>query len=141
MNLVCIVCDTFRADIIGPGKQLSFVRTPYLDQLARESVVFDRAYGEAQATIHMRRAFFTGQRTFPYNENPGSRGLMAQSLGWHRIPDSQVTLAEILFERGYVTGLVGDVFHMFKPTMNFHRGFMHWQFVRGQEADPLRCGP
>jgi arylsulfatase A-like enzyme len=30
---------------------------------------------------------------------------------------------------------------MFKPNMNFTRGFMHWHFVRGQEADPLRCGP
>jgi arylsulfatase A-like enzyme len=141
MNVVAIVCDTFRADIIGPGKKLSFVRTPNLDRLARESVVFDRAYGDAQATIQMRLAFFTGHRTYPYRENPGGRGIMNSCLGWHRIPDSRITLSEILFEHGYVTGLVGDVFHMFKPNMNFHRGFMHWHFVRGQEADPVRCGP
>jgi arylsulfatase A-like enzyme len=141
LNLVCICCDTFRADIIGPGKKLSFVETPNLDQLARESVVFDRAYGEAQATIQMRLAFFTGNRTFPYDRNPGARGLMCQSLGWHRIPDEQTALAEKLFEAGYVTGFVTDVFHMFKPTMNFHRGFMHWDFIRGQEADPVHCGP
>jgi arylsulfatase A-like enzyme len=30
---------------------------------------------------------------------------------------------------------------MFKPNMNYHRGFMHWHFVRGQEADPVHCGP
>jgi arylsulfatase A-like enzyme len=66
---------------------------------------------------------------------------MNSCLGWHRIPDSRITLSEILFDHGYVTGLVGDVFHMFKPNMNFHRGFMHWHFVRGQEADPVRCGP
>ncbi len=141
MNLICICCDTFRADIIGPGRKLSFVQTPNLDQLLRESIVFDRAYGEAQATIQMRLAFFTGHRTFPYNDNPGNRGLMAQSLGWHRIPDSRVTLAEVLFEAGFVTGFVTDVFHMFKPNMNFTRGFMHWDFIRGQEADPVHCGP
>jgi len=141
LNIVCICCDTFRADIVGPGKKLSFIDTPNLDHLMRESVVFDNAFGEAQATIQMRLAFFTGNRTFPYSENPGSRGLMCQSLGWHRIPDEQTALAEKLFEHGYVTGFVTDVFHMFKPTMNFHRGFMHWDFIRGQEADPLHCGP
>ena len=141
MNCIVICCDTFRADIVGPGQKLSFVETPNLDQLMRESVVFDRAYGEAQATIQMRNAFWTGHRTFPYRVNPGCRGLMSQSLGWHRVPDSRVTLAEMLFEQGYVTGFVSDVFHMFKPNMNFTRGFMHWDFIRGQEADPLRCGP
>lgn len=141
LNIVCICCDTFRADIIGSGGKLGFIDTPNLDQLMRESVVFDRAFGEAQATIQMRLAFFTGNRTFPYSDDPGSRGLMCQSLGWHRIPDDQTALAEKLFDAGYITGFVTDVFHMFKPTMNFHRGFMHWDFIRGQEADPLRCGP
>lgn len=141
LNLVVICCDTFRADIVGSGQKLSFIETPNLDALHSQSIVFDRAFGEAQATIQMRLAFFTGNRTFPYNSNPGSRGLMCQSLGWHRIPDEQTALAEKLFEAGYVTGLVSDVFHMFKPTMNFHRGFMHWEFVRGQEVDPVRCGP
>ena len=141
MNCIVICCDTFRFDLLGEGRKLSFVRTPNLDALRNQSVVFDRAYGECQATIQMRNSFWTGQRTFPYRVNPGCRGLMSKVLGWHRIPDGRVTLAETLFEQGFVTGFVSDVFHMFKPNMNFHRGFMHWQFVRGQEADPLRCGP
>ena len=140
MNVICICADTFRTDIIGPGKKLSFVETPNLDRLMRESVVFDRAYGEAQPTIQMRNALFTGHRTFPYRENPGHRGLRG-GYGWHRIPDSRMTVSEMFFEAGYVTGFVSDVFHMFKPNMNFTRGFMHWDFIRGQEADPLRCGP
>jgi len=41
MNVVAIVMDTFRADIIGAGKKLSFVQTPNLDRLAAESIVFD----------------------------------------------------------------------------------------------------
>ena len=140
MNVICICCDTFRADIIGSDKKLSFVGTPNLDQLMRESVVFDRAYGEAQPTIQMRNALFTGHRTYPYLENPNHRGLPG-GFGWHPIPHTRTTIAETLFDAGYVTGLVADVFHMFKPNMNFTRGFMHWNFVRGQEADPLHCGP
>lgn len=96
--------------------------------------MFDNAFGEAQATIQMRLAFHTGYRTFPHQENPGHRGLPTQPLGWHRIPDARTTLSEMLCEAGYITGLVGDVFHMFKRGMNFHRGLIHWHFVRGQEA-------
>ncbi len=31
MNVICICLDTFRADIVGVGKKLSFVETPNLD--------------------------------------------------------------------------------------------------------------
>ena len=34
MNLIVICLDTFRADMIGPGKAMSDVRTPNLDALA-----------------------------------------------------------------------------------------------------------
>jgi len=36
MNVVCICLDTFRADIVGPGKKYSHVRTPNLDAFAAE---------------------------------------------------------------------------------------------------------
>ncbi len=139
-NLVVICCDTFRADLVGPGQRLSFVATPNLDQLMRESVVFDSAFGEAQPTLQMRLAFFTGNRTFPYRKRVPHRGLFAVTPGWHPIPHQETTLAEKLFEAGYVTGFVTDVFHMFKPCGNFHRGFLVWDFIRGQEADPIRRG-
>jgi arylsulfatase A-like enzyme len=40
-----------------------------------------------------------------------------------------------------VTGLVADVYHLFKPTQNFTRGFLSWRFIRGQEMDCYRSGP
>ena len=139
-NVVCICCDTFRADIVGAGQKLSFVHTPNLDRLMSESVVFDSAFGEAQPTLTMRQAWFTGNRVFPFRNNPPHRGLVSVSPGWHPIPHEQTTLAEKFFEAGYVTGFSTDVFHMFKPCGNYHRGFMVWDFIRGQEADPIRRG-
>ena len=53
MNLICICLDTFRADIIGNKGKLSFVETPNLDALARESVCFDRAFGEADSLLDL----------------------------------------------------------------------------------------
>ena len=140
MNVVTIVLDTFRADIIGPGKKLSFVETPNLDRLASESVVFDQAFGEGQPTLQIRRAFFTGRRSFPWRYNFDRRGHWHHAAGWHKIPPEQDTLAEILLSRGYMTGLISDVYHMFKPTMNYWRGFATYEFIRGQESDNYKGG-
>ncbi|MCM8765042.1 MAG: sulfatase, partial [Candidatus Omnitrophica bacterium] len=57
------------------------------------------------------------------------------------IPEDQPTLSEILREAGYRTALISDVYHMFKPSKNFWRGFDQWTFLRGQETDPARSGP
>jgi arylsulfatase A-like enzyme len=59
-----------------------------------------------------------------------------RAYGWQRIPEEQVTLAETLQAHGYTTAFVTDAYHQFKPSMNFHRGFDQWHWVRGQERDP-----
>ena len=141
MNVIVICCDTFRADIVGEGKKLSFVRTPNLDDLAAESVVFDRCFAEGLPTIPLRRCVFTGKRSFPWRFETENEGLQPAGAGWHPIAHELDTLAEILHDAGYATGLVSDVYHMFKPTMNFTRGFLSWRFVRGQENDGYRSGP
>lgn len=80
MNVICIWLDTFRADIVGQGKKLSFVETPHLDAFAEKAVVFDRAFGEGQPTLQTRRSLFTGRRTFPWRFNFDRRG------HWHHAP-------------------------------------------------------
>ncbi|MFH1928292.1 MAG: hypothetical protein ABIK79_09015, partial [Chloroflexota bacterium] len=86
MNLIVICLDTFRADMIGPGKKMSYVETRNLDAFARESVCFGQAYGEGQPTLQMRRAFFTGRRSFPWRYNFDRRGHWHHAPGWHKIP-------------------------------------------------------
>lgn len=141
MNCIVICCDTFRADIIGEGKTLSHIKTPHLDALANESVVFDRCFAEGLPTIPFRRCVFTGQRSFPWRFGTENEGLQPAGAGWHPIPHHLDTLAERLHDAGFATGLVADTYHMFKPTMNFTRGFLSWRFVRGQENDGYRSGP
>jgi arylsulfatase A-like enzyme len=140
MNLICICLDTFRADIIGDSGKLSFVETPNLDALAGDSVCFDRAFGEGQPTLQIRRAMFTGRRSFPWRYNFDRRGHWHHAAGWHKIPPEQDTMAEMLLSRGYMTALVADTYHMFKPTMNYSRGFAAYDFIRGQESDNWRAG-
>ena len=142
MNVVLVLLDSLRADHVGcygrgPTAEGWTCRTPALDALAAESIVFTRAFPEALPTIPVRRALHTGTRTFPFRGWVPQKGDTVRAYGWQRIPEEQVTLAETLQANGYRTALVTDAFHQFKPSMNFHRGFDHWQWVRGQERDPI----
>ena len=141
MNVVLICLDTYRADCVAHTGRNSTIQTPNLDALAREGIYFDNAFGEAQPTIEFRRTLCTGRRAFPWRYDYDTRGLWPNGRGWHKIPPEQDTLAEMLLERGYTTGLCADTYHMFKPTQNFTRGFSSWEFVRGQESDNYRSGP
>ncbi len=136
-NCVVIGCDTFRYDMIVHP----VVRTPNLNRLARRAVKFTQCYGEGLPTIQARRTLFTGIRSFPWRFNPPCASLVPAIIGWHAMPSHQVPLAEHLLSNSVVTGLVADTYHMFKPTQNFTRGFASWNFIRGQEGDPLRSGP
>jgi arylsulfatase A-like enzyme len=140
MNLIVICLDTFRADCLGALGRNPDIRTPHLDRLAAEGVVFENAFGEGQPTIEYRRALVTGMRTFPWCFDYDTRGLWPHGHGWHKICPAHDTLAEILLEQGYLTGFFSDTYHMFKATQNFTRGFASYEFVRGQETDNYRTG-
>ncbi len=141
MNLIVICVDSWRADIVGGNGQSRWIKAPVLADFARQCAVFDRAYGEGMPTVQMRRGFFTGMRSYPWHHDLDGLGLSPAWLGWHRIPSCHTTLAEVLLHHGYCTGLITDCYHLFKPTQNFTRGFLSWQFIRGQQGDNYRVGP
>ena len=140
MNVIVICCDTLRADVMDHTWE-DHVNTPNLDDLRRSCTVFTNAWGEGEPTIPMRRGFFTGIRSYPWRYHLDDRGSFPNLHGWHAIPTEHTTTAERCIANGVCTGLVTDVYHMFKPTMNFTRGFMSYDFIRGQEADMVRSGP
>ncbi len=129
-----VVLDSLRADHVGCYGN-DWIRTPTMDALAKESILFARAYPESLPTIPMRRTLHTGLRTWPFRDWVPQRGDYIRAYGWQRIPEHQVTLAEVLNGEGYQTGFITDAYHQFKPSMNFHRGFNQWRWVRGQEVD------
>ncbi len=134
MNIVIVILDTLRKDHLGCYGN-GWIQTPNLDAFARESLRFTRAYPESLPTIPARRAIHTGKRTFPFRGWIPQKGDTVRIYGWQRIPEEQVTLAEVLSQHGYTTAFVTDTYHQFKPSMNFHRGFDVWRWIRGQESD------
>ena len=144
MNIILVVFDSLRKDCIGAYgcPPWGEVHTPHFDAFAGESLVMNQAFPESLPTLPARRAMYTGQRVYPFhNGDFRLKGDFVGAPGWGPIPEEQPTLAEMLREAGYRTGLVADVYHMFKPSKNFWRGFDQWMFLRGQETDPARSGP
>ncbi len=144
MNIVLVVFDSLRKDSVGVygSPPWGAIRTPHFDAFARESLVMTRAYPESLPTLPARRAIYTGQRVYPFQDADFHlKGDFVGAPGWGPIPESQPTLAEMLKEKGYRTALIADVYHMFKPSKNYWRGFDQWTFLRGQESDPGRSGP
>ena len=76
----------------------------------------------------------TNPRLVPHPNDPQSQIYTAEPYG-------KTTLAEHLLLNGVATGLVSDVYHMFKPTMNFTRGFMSYDYIRGQESPGAQRTP
>jgi len=144
MNIVLVVFDSLRKDCIGAyGKPpWGKVHTPNLDAFASESLMMTQGYPEALPTLPTRRALYTGQRVYPFRDGEYRlKGDFVGSAGWGPISEEQDTVSELLREGGYRTALISDVYHQFKPSKNFWRGFDQWTFLRGQEIDPQRSGP
>jgi len=136
-NLICIVSDTLRADYLGCYGN-DFIHTPNLDAFAGESVVFDCAHPESLPTIPFRRGLHTGRRAYPFDNYNPVRWDNVYLPGWQPMDNNKDCLAENLVEAGYYTGFVSDVPHYFVPGMNFTRGALQWEFVRGQAEDKWR---
>lgn len=144
LNLILVVFDTLRKDCVGTygAPPWGPVQTPNLDRFAEEAVTFTRAYPESLPTLPARRALYTGERVYPFeNGDIRLKGDFTGVLGWGPILEEQDTLAELLQVNGFRTGLVSDLYHQFKPSKNFWRGFDQWTFLRGQEVDTYRSGP
>jgi len=140
MNLILIVTDTLRPDFLGCYGN-PWVKTPRIDAFARQSVQFNCVHGEGLPTIQARRVFMTGREILPFEDAAPRKGVSPGMPGWRALGDEDVTLADFLSACGYYCGMATDLWHLFKPTMNFHRGFHIWEFIRGQEGDPWRTSP
>jgi len=60
MRIVFIICDTLRRDFLGAYGN-GWIRTPNLDALAEESVVFDEAYIGSFPTMPARAEVMAGR--------------------------------------------------------------------------------
>ncbi len=120
-NVVVIVADTFRRDHIGAYGN-GHIKTPYLDEFASQSVVFDHHRVGSFPTMPARADILTG--TFSYTH-----------MGWEPLPRHLTTLPEVFSKAGYTTMGVVDTPFYIRNGFGYDRGFDDFIWVRGQGDD------
>ena len=121
MNVIVIVADTWGIDYLGCYGN-TWIATPNIDQLARDSIVFENAYAEGCPTVPTRRALLTGRYTLPFR-------------GWGPLLPEDRTLADILWAKSIRTALITDTSPMHKTGYGYERGFDFVRYFRGQWSD------
>ena len=100
-NIIVIVADDLGYSDLGCyGSKL--IATPQLDRMAREGVRFTDAYAAAPFCSPSRAGLLTGRLParagLPYVLFPAEH---------HGLPPAEITLAELLRDRGYATACIG----------------------------------
>ena len=124
-RVILITIDTLRWDALttyNPASKLS----PNLAELARDSVVFDRAYTSSPWTLPSMASIMTGLSSLAHGvskENPS-------------FPHKAPMLADLLGDAGYVTGAFGGN-TLLERQQALARGFQAFHFPRGAPAETL----
>jgi arylsulfatase A-like enzyme len=91
-NIILIVLDAARPDHFS-SYGYHRLTTPFIDELAKEGVLFENAYSVAPYTIASTASLFTS--LYPNTHHV--------TRWWKKIPQRMKTLAEILAKQGYAT--------------------------------------
>jgi arylsulfatase A-like enzyme len=138
-NVIIIMNDSLRRDHVNayhvsppwerPGHgDDPFIRTPALDTLAEDAILFDRAYIASYPTVPNRTDLYTGRYGFAYR-------------GWQPLEPDDVILPEVVGAHGYTMALFFDTPPLASGSYNFTRGFDAWRWIRGQHGDRYITDP
>ncbi len=128
-NIVVILADDFGYGSSNCyGADIQHIRTPNLNQLAREGMRFTDASTPAAVCTPTRYAFLTGRYAW---RGPLLYGVLSPPEGPLMIEPELLTLPEYLKQRGYQTAHVGK----------WHLGYTNLKNVEDLSAQPLEPGP
>ena len=141
-NIVFILYDDMGYGDIGAGAQDNgLIKTPHIDQLARQGVVLSDFYAPAPVCTPSRAGFLTGRLppraglhevSYPEGGAEFYTGvvystLIGEPLSNIRLPAEEITIAEVLGAAGYTTGMVGK-WHLgdVSPSLPNDMGFQQF---------------
>jgi len=111
-------------------------KTPNIDRIASEGMMFTDSYGEQSCTAG-RSSFITGQSV--YRTGLSKVGAPASPIG---MSDKLVTIPALLKEQGYVTGQfgknhLGDLNHMLPTNHGFDEFFGNLYHLNAEEEPEM----
>lgn len=124
LRTVVILMDTFRRDNLKIYNPDSKVLTPFLDDMAKDSLIFDQHWIGSAPCMPARRDMFTGRLNFV-------------ERSWGPIEPFDVTLQKVLKDHNVFSHIATDHCHYFRlGGENYVQQFNTWDYIRGQEGDP-----
>jgi arylsulfatase len=133
MNIILISLDTLRASRLGSygyGKPTS----PYLDQIAKEGVLFERAYAADIPTEVAHTGVFTGKVGL-------STGIVSHGSSLTHLPKSVAWMPSLLRSAGFTTGAVDNLYQLKEWFARGYRYYMNSvgtkRWIDGQTVNDL----
>ncbi|MED6313722.1 MAG: sulfatase-like hydrolase/transferase, partial [Verrucomicrobiota bacterium] len=121
-NVLLIVCDDLNTHVSTSGYK--HIQTPHLDRLAKEGVIFNRAYCQYPVCGPSRASFLSGLY-------PESTGVLNNKIDIRETRSGTMSLPQFMKESGYWTGGVGKIFH----TSRHEPGGLGWNEYHRFEND------
>jgi len=115
-NIIYIMSDDHDADAISAYSK-KLISTPHIDRIAREGMLFNKAFVNNSICGPVRATVLTGQ----FSHKNGVKDNRT------RFDSSKITLPKLLQQAGYQTALVGKWHLHSYPT-----GFDYWNILPGQ---------
>jgi arylsulfatase len=127
INILFLMSDQHRGDFIGAAGA-DFVKTPNIDRLAKEGVLFSRAYASIPSCFPARTSILTGMGPWKHGQ-----------LGYNPIPVYPVEGPALFTNAGYRTHAVGK--NHFTPMRSKH-GYQSVELEEGwysTQKDHEKC--
>jgi len=120
-NAIVVMFDSLQFYYLGCYGN-DWIKTPNMDRLAREGVLFENCYTEGLPTVPCRRAMHTGRYTLPV-------------AGWVPLSMEDTMISDLCWGRPIDTALIFDCPMYRQPKFGYTRGFDKVYFVHGHEMD------
>ena len=109
-NVLFIAVDDLRPELGTYGSD--FVKSPKIDKLASQSIVFERAYCQVAICSPSRASLLTGRRP-----DTNHVWIISADEYWRSITNA-TTIPQYFKENGYISAGMGKIFHPGAPSGN-----------------------
>ncbi|MBA3296589.1 MAG: sulfatase-like hydrolase/transferase [Acidobacteria bacterium] len=113
--IILISIDTLRADRL-PAYGYAGTRTPAIDRLVDDGVLFENAYSHSPQTLPSHSSILTGKLPFEHG--------VRDNIGFSLKPGEH-TVQQALRDRGYATGAFVSA-HVLRQQVGLNQGFDHY---------------